>query len=211
MTVRVFFRPPRFTVQRSTTAKKITEHDHPQRSGYQIYGSMFHERELQDPELRSRFHVDTYHGCKQRVLESDRAACLDDCLHHYARIQNDSVLHRSRKIQRNLLVFVTRENWPLLAPVTRIVHRTVEAGIATLWKEASTRKMYRAMKRRWTNRKRKFRNLEVRHVLFSFYMLAAGLFVATVTFAAEMVVGRRSESSKRADSTCNPRSRGEPR
>ncbi|XP_043527864.1 uncharacterized protein LOC122538127 isoform X1 [Frieseomelitta varia] len=161
------------------------------RSGYQIYGSMFHERELQDPELRSRFYVNTYHGCKQRVLESDRAACLDDCLHQYARIQNDSVLHRSRKIQQNLLVYVTRENWPLLASVTRIIHRTVEVGIAMLWKKASTRKMYRARKRRWTNRKRKFRNLEIRHVLFSFYMLATGLFVATVTFAAEMIVGRR--------------------
>ncbi|KAK1131108.1 hypothetical protein K0M31_017404 [Melipona bicolor] len=184
-----FFRPPLFAVQRPTIAKEITKHS--QRSDYQIYGSTFHERELQDPDLRSRFHADSYHGCKQRALESERAACLDDCLHQYARIQNDGVLRRSRKIQRNLLVYVTRENWPLLASVTRIVHRTVEAGIAKLWKKASTGKMYRARKRRWTNRKRKFRNLEIRHVLFSFYMLAIGLFVATVTFAVEMIVGRR--------------------
>ncbi|XP_068970968.1 uncharacterized protein [Bombus flavifrons] len=161
------------------------------KSGCQIYGSIFHGQELQDPELQSRFHKDTYYACKEHVLRSRCAACLGDCLHHYMRIHNEMRLYRSRKIQQNSLVFKTREDWPLLASVTQMIRRTVEGGIIEKWKEASTRKTRWAWKKRQLDKNKSFKTLKMRHVLFSFYILAGGYLLGTVAFLVEIFMGRQ--------------------
>lgn len=170
----------------------------PQKSGCQIYGSIFHGQELQDPELQSRFQKDTYYACKEHVLRSRCAACLGDCLHHYMRIHNEMRLYRSKKIQQNALVFKTREDWPLLDSVTQMIQRTVEGGIIEKWKKASTRKTRWTWKKRQVNKNKSFKTLEIHHVLFSFYILGSGYLLGTVAFVVEIFMGRQriDKSSK---------------
>lgn len=157
---------------------------------------MFHELELQDPILRSRFHEDTYYACKQHVLRSRYAACLGDCEHQYVRIQND-YLYRSKKIQQNLQIYVARENWPLLPSVTEKIHRTVESGISSMWKKFNKRNIVRAWKKKQMNYKRGFRTLKIRHIAFTFYALAIGNFFAIVIFISEIIVGRKRVRDRR--------------
>ncbi|XP_017766349.1 PREDICTED: uncharacterized protein LOC108555285 [Eufriesea mexicana] len=167
------------------------------KSGYQIYGSMFHEQMLRDAELRSRFHETTYHSCRQQVLRSRRAACIDDCLHQYVRIENEP-LYRSRRIQRTQQVYVTRKDWPLLRPVTKIIRHAMESGLITMWRSLNTRRIYEAWKKRRMNRKKSFRILTIKQITFSFYILVIGQVCAIVTFVAEVIVGRyRARRSRR--------------
>lgn len=150
---------------------------------------MFHGQLLRDSELHSRFHETTYHGCKQQVLKYRESACIDDCLHQYVRIKNEP-LYRSRRLQRTLQVYATREDWPLLRPVTKIIRHMMESGLIAMWRNLNTRKIYEAWRKKRMNRKKSFRILTVKQITFSFYILAVGQLCATVTFLGELIVAR---------------------
>ncbi|XP_017883988.1 uncharacterized protein LOC108627317 [Ceratina calcarata] len=167
------------------------------KSNCEIYGSVYNIHVLQDPEFRSRFHAETYDGCKQRVLKSRYAACLDNCIHLYTRIQNEP-LRRSGWIQQNVQVYVTRENWPLLHRAMEVIRKSVEAGLVTMWKKLNTRWMHAAWQRKKIARDKSFRILEIRHVLFSFYLLAVGHFFAATAFIAEIIFARQQRLGHRA-------------
>lgn len=160
-----------------------------QDSDYEIYGSTFYPKQILDPVMRSRYHLVGYDRCQQLVLRSKRAACLDDCLHMYT---GDSVphLHRSKMIQQSVQVYATRENWPLFGRVTKVIRSLVEAGLVTMWRNLNVRKLYVAWKRKLLNYKRSFRNLEIRHIAFSFGILGIGYSCAALVFFVELLIGR---------------------
>ncbi|XP_078049782.1 uncharacterized protein LOC144476559 [Augochlora pura] len=159
-------------------------------SNYRIYGSKFFTEYIYDPELRSRFHgVDYYQDCKEHVLRSRKTACIDDCLHLYEGIIEEN-LHRSKKIQQSVQVYATRENWPLFNRVSDLIRGTVEAGLVKMWRKTNLRKLFLKWKRKRLNDKRQFRTLKLKHITFSFCILAIGHSVAAAVFVAEIAVGR---------------------
>ncbi|CAL7936935.1 unnamed protein product [Xylocopa violacea] len=159
-------------------------------SNYKIHSSKYLLNLLHDSELRSRFQEETYKGCKQRVLESRYSACLGNCLHQTMRIQNER-LQRSRPILWTSQVYVTRENWPLFKRVSWLIQAAVEAGLVTMWRRQNTYGLYLRWKRRQVERKKRFRILEIRHVSFSFYVLAIGYSCAIVVFLAEIIIRKK--------------------
>ncbi|XP_033334234.2 uncharacterized protein LOC117225038 [Megalopta genalis] len=159
-------------------------------SNYRIYGSKYFTEYLYDPVLRSRFHgVDYDQECKQHVLRSRKSACLDDCHHVYLRSMEEN-LHPSRRIQQNVQVYATRENWPLFNRVSDLIRGTVEAGLVKMWRKTNTRKLFLKWKRKRLNDKRQFRTLKLKHITFSFSILAIGYSIAAAVFVAEIVIGR---------------------
>ncbi|CAK9825928.1 hypothetical protein ANTRET_LOCUS3855 [Anthophora retusa] len=159
-------------------------------SNYKIYGSMYHSQELQDHQLRQRFHEDTYEGCKHHVLQSREAACLGDCLHFYEEMKPEH-LHRSRRIQQNVQVYVTRENWPLFTRVSDLIRNTVQTGFVSMWNKLNRRTLYRVWKKRRIELTKKFRTMKLKHISFSFYILASGYSCATIVFLAEILLRRQ--------------------
>ncbi|XP_029054347.2 uncharacterized protein LOC114881670 [Osmia bicornis bicornis] len=161
------------------------------RANSTIYGSKFQGPSLQDPVLRSRFHPVSYHECEQRVRNSIHAACLDDCNHQYTRIRSNShTFYNSRAIQQNLQVYVTKQNWSLLNPMTRLIQNAVEAGIVSMWKNVSRLMLRRAWKKRIAREFRSYRTLTMKNVGFCFYVQVIGFILGTVAFLFEILIAR---------------------
>nr|XP_012138391.1 PREDICTED: uncharacterized protein LOC105662194 [Megachile rotundata] len=162
------------------------------KSNNTIYGSTFYAHLFKNQVvLKSRFQAVSYDECKQRVRLSRNAACLDDCFHLYVRIRSDiETFTRSAPLQQHLQVYVTRENWSLLTPVTKLIQIAVEAGIVVMWKKLNMLTMYRAWKRRLAREYRSYRTLRIKHVSFCFYLIAIGYCLATVVFVLEILVTR---------------------
>ncbi|XP_076281873.1 uncharacterized protein LOC143209712 [Lasioglossum baleicum] len=159
-------------------------------SNYKIYGSRFLSEYIYDPDIRSRFlGVDYYHECKEKVLRSRHSACLDDCLHLYVGL-NEEVLHRSKRVQQSVQVYATRENWPLFNRVSDLIRGAVEAGLVKMWRKRNLRKIVLKWKRKRLNDKRQFRTLKVKHITFSFCILAIGHSCAAAVFVGEIIVAR---------------------
>ncbi|XP_034196536.2 uncharacterized protein LOC117612023 [Osmia lignaria lignaria] len=161
------------------------------RANSTIYGSKLQGPTIHDPVLKSRFHAVSYHECEQRVRNSRHAACLDDCSHQYARIKDNSqTFYNSRAIQQNLQVYVTKENWSLLNPMTKLIQKAVEGGIVLMWKNVSRFKLYRAWKKRIAREFRSYRTLTMKNVGFCFYTQVIGFILGTVTFLFEILIAR---------------------
>lgn len=100
-------------------------------SGYEIAAEKAFTEFLSPDVLQHRFKENTTADCLQYMLPQGNVACLNDCYQtdYYVQTYANRSVHVSRPVYNDYVVYIVREDWPLLPTINEIIQNWRESGV----------------------------------------------------------------------------------
>lgn len=161
-----------------------------EKSNLEVHGHKNFREFFYRSVIYKRYRSNDIIHCAKQLEAGEYKSCVYACRSAYLVNETDSTHIAKNKMKELFMVFITREDWPLLSRFDQLLRRMSESGFLYLFYKRET---WFLETHAFVREKQSSLKMSLKHLSVAFYAMAGGFVFATIAFVIEVAVHMAKE------------------